>query len=80
MPTGRFPSWSKTDQEETLILEELCRVIARAGRFQTCIEAWGAIRKTRQIAADIRKEMMEYHGPSEAEAVRQPPEPGRNAR
>lgn len=49
-----FPSWAKTDQDECLIVEQLCRVIAEAKRFQTCIEASQAISTTRSIARQIR--------------------------
>jgi len=60
-----FGHWSSLDQEECLIVEELCRVMAGARRFQTIIEAWKAMQTTRRIAAEIRKETETYHGPEE---------------
>ncbi len=75
MGKSYFPSWSKTDQDEALIVEELCRVIGGAGRFQTCIEAWRAIQKTRKIAGEIRKESRQCAGEDESSsAIESPPE------
>ncbi len=59
-----FPNWTRTAQDECLIVEELCRVIAGADRFQTCIEAWKAMLTVRRIAGAIRKEIREHHGPN----------------
>ena len=72
-----FPSWTPTAQDECLIVEELCRVIAGADRFQTCIEAWKAMLTVRRIAGSIKKEIREHHGPNgptEACAGGLPPE------
>ncbi len=59
-----FHEWTPTSQDECLIVEELCRVIAGADRFQTCIEAWKAMLTVRRIAGSIKKEILEHHGPS----------------
>ncbi len=38
------------ETELTLVTEELCRVIAGADRWQTCLEAWKALMTARRIA------------------------------
>ena len=67
--------WTKRtqlDRDETLIVECLCRVIASADRFQTCIEAWSAIQRVRRIAKEIRDETVNEvvpMGAQDAEAL-----------
>ena len=58
---------ANTDQDECLIVEELCRVIAGARRFQTVIEAWKAMQNARRIAGEMRTEMQEHFGQREDE-------------
>ena len=75
-PDNPFPSWSRIDQDECLIVEELCRVIARAKRFQTIEEAWKAIQATRRIARKIRDETIEDSGGGQCDSEAAHAEPG----
>jgi hypothetical protein len=59
IPKDPFPTWHPIDQDECLIVEELCRVIKGARRFQTIQEAWGAIQATRRLARSIRDDVTE---------------------
>lgn len=62
MPSSK--GWTPADERnyldnapnEILIIEELCRVMASAKRFQTCTEAWYAMMNVRRIAKSIRDE------------------------
>ena len=65
LPKEPFPSWDQIDRDECLVIEELCRVIASARRFQTIEEAWKAILNTRKIAKQIKDETVHLHGESE---------------
>jgi hypothetical protein len=67
LPKEPFTSWSQMDQDECLVVEELCRVIADARRFQTITEAWRAIITTRRKAKQIRSEMVGLYGSGDSE-------------
>ena len=69
---GGFPVRLQIDQGETLVAEALCRVIASAGRFQTCIEAAAAINNARRLAEEIRHETARFNSSGQSEISREP--------